>query len=229
MAQHREVVVASLQELKRVLERLDVTLSGLLSASRQRASVDEGQLTEDSIRRTELEIELSKRRIQQAKTERDLKIQYSKDSFGYMTSLMRSLYIATGSHNRKLFSLLKAFNIAQALMDTYTAFNRTLASLPYPFNLLAAGMVLAQGLARVQQIRAVTPGGGGTGSRTSTAGAIHTTALPRAGGQPAQPSSTITIHITNPLTGSEEEWERLVEERIVPAIRKVAERNIEVT
>ncbi len=229
MAEDRAVVAASLGELKRVIERLDTTLSGLTHGREAGGSMGEDSL-QRSIQRTELEIALSKRRLEQARAERDLKIRYSQDTFSYMGGLMRSLYKITGSHSRKLFSLLKTFNIAQALMDTYTAFNRTLASVPYPFNLAAAAAVMAQGLARVQQIRATTPGGGGGSSRgaggfTSTGFFKAPQVVPAASGK-LQPQ--ITIQIQNPITGSEEEWERLVEERIAPAIKRVVDRNVEV-
>ncbi len=229
MAEDRAVVAASLGELKRVIERLDTTLSGLTHGREGGGSMGEDSL-QRSIQRTELEIALSKRRLEQARAERDLKIRYSQDTFSYMGGLMRSLYKITGSHSRKLFSLLKTFNIAQALMDTYTAFNRTLASVPYPFNLAAAAAVMAQGLARVQQIRATTPGGGGGSSRgasgLASTGFLKAPQVVSAASGKLQPQ--ITIQIQNPITGSDEEWERLAEERIAPAIKRVVERNVEV-
>lgn len=228
MAEDRAVVAASLGELKRVIERLDTTLSGLTHSREAGGSMGEDSL-QRSIQRTELEIALSKKRLEQARAERNLKIRYSQDTFSYMGGLMRSLYSITGSHSRKLFSLLKTFNIAQALMDTYTAFNRTLASVPYPFNLAAAAAVMAQGLARVQQIRSTTPGGGGggrgAGGLASTGFLKAPQVTPAASGQL---QTQITIQIQNPITGSEEEWERLVEERIAPAIKRVVDRNVEV-
>lgn len=229
MAEDRAVVAASLGELKRVIERLDTTLSGLTHGREAGGSMGEDSLRR-SIQRTEVEIALSKRRLEQARAERDLKIRYSQDTFSYMGGLMRSLYKITGSHSRKLFSLLKTFNIAQALMDTYTAFNRTLASVPYPFNLAAAAAVMAQGLARVQQIRATTPGGGGGSSRgaggLASTGFLKAPQVVSAASGKLQPQ--ITIQIQNPITGSEEEWERLAEERIAPAIKRVVDRNVEV-
>ncbi len=229
MAEDRAVVAASLGELKRVIERLDTTLSGLTHGREGGGSMGEDSL-QRSIQRTEVEIALSKRRLEQARAERDLKIRYSQDTFSYMGGLMRSLYKITGSHSRKLFSLLKTFNIAQALMDTYTAFNRTLASVPYPFNLAAAAAVMAQGLARVQQIRATTPGGGGGSSRgasgLASTGFLKAPQVVSAASGKLQPQ--ITIQIQNPITGSDEEWERLAEERIAPAIKRVVERNVEV-
>ncbi len=229
MAEDRAVVAASLGELKRVIERLDTTLSGLTHGREAGGSMGEDSLRR-SIQRTELEIALSKRRLEQARAERDLKIRYSQDTFSYMGGLMRSLYKITGSHSRKLFSLLKTFNIAQALMDTYTAFNRTLASVPYPFNLAAAAAVMAQGLARVQQIRATTPSGGGGSSRgasgLASTGFLKAPQVVSAASGKLQPQ--ITIQIQNPITGSDEEWERLAEERIAPAIKRVVERNVEV-
>ena len=50
-------------------------------------------------------------------------------------------------------SSIKALATVTALIKAYQAYNMALASLPFPFNLAAAGATLAQGLAQVQRIR----------------------------------------------------------------------------
>jgi hypothetical protein len=58
-----------------------------------------------------------------------------------------------GAQNKKAFEAAKAFNIANAVMNTYMAVTKALASYPFPFSLIAAGGALAFGLAQVAQIR----------------------------------------------------------------------------
>ncbi len=178
----------------------------------------------------QMEAQYSALKRQYIQTEQALRMQMYASTLGATAGFFNNLYTIAGSSHKKLFTMMKAFNIAQALMDAYTAFNRTLASLPYPWNVAAAAAVLAQGLARVQQIRAMRPGGsaggGGIGGGTIRVGDKS------AGGSgspaTARPAPTITVNINNPLTGSDEEWERLVEERIAPAIKRAVERNIEI-
>lgn len=68
-----------------------------------------------------------------------------------------------------LFGDSKALAIAQAIVDTWGAVNRTLNSLPFPANVVAAAGVAAMGLANVARIRSASAGGGGGGSATIAA------------------------------------------------------------
>lgn len=52
-----------------------------------------------------------------------------------------------------LFGENKALAIAEALVNTYLGVARAMGTVPYPANIAAAALVLAQGLAAVQQIR----------------------------------------------------------------------------
>ena len=65
---------------------------------------------------------------------------------------------ASETHHRSTARLAKNLGIAQALLATYLATNNALAGPPFPFNLAAAALVLAQGLANVRQMRAVNLG-----------------------------------------------------------------------
>lgn len=79
------------------------------------------------------------------KTEQQ-KTQFALESAGQMFS-------ALGAQNKKAFEAAKAFNIANAVMNTYMAATKALASYPPPFNFLAMGAAVAIGLAQVAQIR----------------------------------------------------------------------------
>lgn len=58
-----------------------------------------------------------------------------------------------GTYNKKAFQAAKAFNIANAVMNTYLGATKALAMFPPPFNFIAAAAVVASGLAQVAAIR----------------------------------------------------------------------------
>ena len=64
-------------------------------------------------------------------------------------------------HNKKLFAMQKAVQIAQAIMNTYTGATKAMASYPPPINFAMAALTVAGGLAQVAQIRAQSFEGGG--------------------------------------------------------------------
>lgn len=71
---------------------------------------------------------------------------------------------ALGQINSSAFKAAKAYNIGQAIMSTFTGASKAL-ELPFPFNLAAAGAVIATGLAQVQTIRAQTYSGRALGGQ----------------------------------------------------------------
>jgi len=60
---------------------------------------------------------------------------------------------ALAQHNEKLFKIMKAVNIVNAIMDTYAGANKALAAYPPPWNYIAAAGVVAAGLANVATIK----------------------------------------------------------------------------
>ena len=64
-----------------------------------------------------------------------------------------NVFAALGAQNKKAFEAAKAFNIANAIMNTYMAATKALATYPFPFGLIAAAGAVAAGLAQVAQIR----------------------------------------------------------------------------
>ena len=63
------------------------------------------------------------------------------------------MFSALGAQNKKAFEAAKAFNIANAIMNTYMAATKALATYPPPFNFVAAAAAVGMGLAQVAQIR----------------------------------------------------------------------------
>lgn len=58
-----------------------------------------------------------------------------------------------GQINAQAFKIAKAYNIGQAVMNTYTGATKALSELPPPLNFIVAAAVVANGLSQVQQIR----------------------------------------------------------------------------
>ena len=74
-------------------------------------------------------------------------------------------------NNKKLFAISKAFNIANAIMNTSTAATVAYKSYPPPLNYVMAGGVIAAGMGQVAQIKAQSfEGGGFTGSGSRSGG-----------------------------------------------------------
>lgn len=80
----------------------------------------------------------------------------------------------------QVFSHSKGVAIAAALINTYEAVTKALATYPPPFSYVAAGAALAAGLAQVAKIRSTNKGGGGGGGGGSvSAGAAATSQGPQ--------------------------------------------------
>ena len=76
------------------------------------------------------------------------------------------------SNNKKLFQLNKAFQIAQAIMQTYQGATLAMSSYPPPLSFVMAGAQVAAGLGQVAQIRAQSFEGGGFTGRGARAGGL---------------------------------------------------------
>lgn len=90
---------------------------------------------------------------EQAKTFADFEMKTSAEKASFAIQAGSQVFAALGQQNKKAFEAAKAFNIANAVMNTYMAVTKALASYPFPFSLIAAGGALAFGLAQVAQIR----------------------------------------------------------------------------
>ena len=74
-------------------------------------------------------------------------------------------------HMSKMFAKSKAFQVAQALMDTYRAATLSLSSYPFPINIGMMTATLAAGMQQVQAIRSQSfMGGGFTGEGPRSGG-----------------------------------------------------------
>jgi phage tail tape-measure protein len=92
----------------------------------------------------------------QAEIVRD-RIEFEKKSEGekaqFAIQKSAEVFDALGAQNKKAFEAAKALNIANALMNTYAAATKALATYPFPFGLVAAAAAVAAGMAQVSAIR----------------------------------------------------------------------------
>ena len=79
------------------------------------------------------------------------KSEFEKVQFGIEQAA--NLFSTLGKENKKAFEAAKAFNIANAIMNTYMAATKALATYPFPFGLIAAAGAVAAGMAQVGAIR----------------------------------------------------------------------------
>lgn len=94
-------------------------------------------------------------------------------------------------HNKKLFAMQKAVQIAQAIMNTFTGATKAIASFPPPINFAMAALTVANGMAQVAQIRAQSFDGGGFTGFGARAGGLD-----NKGGRMAliHPNETVIDH-----------------------------------
>jgi len=108
------------------------------------------------------------------------RLQMASDVFGALGNLAESFGTKSEKDAKRQFEVVKAFNLAQAIVATYTAVNNALTAGGNPAKLatgaqfVEAGVALAAGLANVIKIQQTkfesktTPSGGGGGLNGST-------------------------------------------------------------
>lgn len=163
---------------------------------------------------------------------------YAEAGAALMSNTLQNLFVATGSKHKAMFETMKAFAVAETVIQTYRAAQGAYAALaPIPvvgpaLGAAAAAAALAAGFARVEQIRNTNPGGAtGTIDAKGRANPQYSGGSPGAYPVPmrveeTKPSQSITVQIFNPL--SEQNWQKIVEDNIVPALREAGDRNIAV-
>lgn len=170
--------------------------------------------------------------IEQKKKE--FAIQAAAEKFGVAANFFQNLFVLTGQKNKKLFDLMKGFSMAEALINTYNGATVELAKGGVA-GIAKAAVVIASGLARVASIRATQPGssgGGGGGGGGISAGGAATPNF-RGGSFDSQPvpqrlqgTQNIEIHIVNPLV--DQNWEKIVQDNVVPQLQGTQNLNITV-
>jgi hypothetical protein len=118
-------------------------------------------------------------------------LQSSTAQTAHVLGELGNQFAGIASNNRKLFALNKAFQIANAIMQTYNGATLAMSSYPPPLNFVMAAATVASGLGQVAQIKAQSfDGGGFTGSGSRSGG------IDGKGGFPAvlHPNETVVDH-----------------------------------
>ena len=119
------------------------------------------------------------------------KLKSSVAQTGQIVGELATQFSAIAGNNKKLFAANKAFQIANAVMQTYSAATLALSSYPPPFGFIMAAASVANGLGQVAQIKSQSFEGGGFTGNGSRSGGID-----GKGGFSAilHPNETVTDH-----------------------------------
>lgn len=145
----RRFVLDGMEEEQRARENLNDSLKVL---------IEEGVITEQ---------EAEQRKAEFHKMQVESKLMTEQDAVTQSMSLLA-----------QAFPQMKGLAVAEAIINTYLAATKALASAPPPFNIILAATTIASGLAQVEKITSTEPGfaGGGytgDGERFERAGSVH--------------------------------------------------------
>ena len=126
-----------------------------------------------------------------SKKRKEFEMQSATAQTSHVLGELSNQFSGIASNNKKLFQLNKAFQIAQAIMQTYQGATLAMSSYPPPLSFVMAGAQVAAGLGQVAQIRAQSFEGGGFTGRGARAGGLD-----GKGGQMAMlhPNETVVDH-----------------------------------
>mgnify|MGYP003637768998 CR=1 FL=1 len=99
-------------------------------------------------------------------------LQSSTAQTAHVLGELGNQFAGIASNNKRLFALNKAFQVAQAVMQTYQGATLAMSSYPPPLNFVMAAATVASGLGQVAQIKAQSFEGGGFTGKGSRSGGI---------------------------------------------------------
>lgn len=146
---------------QREAARFDAQIAALGS---EHALIEEAEtLHQDKL--TQINQEYTNKRVALAELEKRAKMTALSSTFNALSSLMNT-------ESSKLFEIGKAAALAGAIVDGFAAVQKTMASVPYPFNIpLAAAQAVASAV-QVQNIAKQKIGGGTTANAGSFSGGM---------------------------------------------------------
>ena len=92
--------------------------------------------------------------IEQAKSIAEFNQKTEREKAQFAIQQGATVFNELGKHNKQAFQAAKAFNIANAIMNTAAGATKALSMYPPPFSFIAAAAQVAAGLAQVAAIRA---------------------------------------------------------------------------
>ena len=181
--------------------------------------------------RTANALKEGKKRVADQKAMNKLKLSATISTAGSISSALDSLNTLNEGRNKSIFQALKVARTAEAVVNTYAGANQALAAYPPPYNFIAAGAVIAAGLANIAVIQSTSFGSSGGGGSSAAVpptiqppDTIDTPTLPTTDQGQSQPAQEVTVIINNPL--SSENWDAIAEDEIIPAITRAGTRNV---
>lgn len=220
---------SSRQETMRIAQEYESRLAALKTHNSQVLHNKD----EAGTQQAEVERKYADHSIELETKKRDFQIQAADQAATMTANFMQNLYVATGSKNQALFEMMKAFAIARATISGAEAVVSA-----YAWGAFFGGPVLGAAFAaaaatataaQIAQIASLSPGGarssisaGGSANPSYHGGS--TTAYPAPQRLEDKATQYVTIQIYNPL--SDQNWQKIVEDNIVPALASAADRNI---
>lgn len=183
----------------------------------------------------EIEAEYERLTTQMQDREYQMRLGAGAQFAGGMANLFQHLYTASGKKNKALFEMAKAFAIAEAVMNTAKAATQALAFPPGPpISFVYVAAAIAAGAAQIATIASSKPGGsggaisaGGTAMPAYSGGSASSQPVPlRLEGEDVKSKQNITIIINSPLAN--ENWDRITQDNIIPAINSAGDRNVKI-
>ena len=170
----------------------------------------------------------------------EMRLSIAQGTMGMMSNMMQNMHTLTDSKNKEMFTAMKAFAVAETIIQTYRAAQgayAALASIPYvgpALGVAAAAAAIVAGMARVKQIQSMQPGGatgsigaGGEANPSYYGGSpseYYNPALTGgAEGKTTTQNITVTVYALDP---SSVNWDKITEEHIVPALEAASDRSI---
>ena len=158
---------------------------------------------------------------------RDIELAIQQQRLSNLSGMFGDFASLMNTNSRKLFEIGKTAGIAAAIIDTYSAINKALATHPPPISYAYAAASAAKGFASVAAIKSQTfsrggGGGGSGGTSIPNAGSIEAGPAAATGGRPSVSLTLIgeqgftraqIVQIAEALNDSGDEGQELVQIR----------------
>lgn len=147
-------------------------------------------------------------------------------------SLMQTLMSGSKKNNKAMFEAEKAFSVGKAMMNAIesasTVYTKHSANPPLAAlmaaSALAKGMAMARSIASQKMTRSAGSSGGGLGGSAASSPSRSTTPYGGLEEDAKRGTQNLVVNIHNPL--SDENWAKIVEDNIIPAIEDAGDRNV---
>nr|WP_283647398.1 hypothetical protein [Alteromonas macleodii] len=173
-----QAYLTELEQLKEAKDQKLITQSEYDALEKEKAQQHADELVA-------IEKERHNKEMQLEQQKRQAKLALVGDIFGNLASLMN-----TGS--KKLFAIGKAAAVANAVVDGYAAVQKTMASVPYPFNVPLAAAQAVASAAQVKGIMSTKFGSAGSGQSFQGGQVVNNTSTQQAQ-QPEQRNISIAL------------------------------------